>query len=373
MDIKLLNRAVNLFAKLAASPELFQLREPLGKKLHSGLWFGNRMAKINNDINNFAIFDNKIKNAIKNLEINYGIIGSSSDKDIKSFYLSHDKTKELIKFICDSYNQKFPKINAYDILNHLENQGVLDSKSENVESPIFILIHDLIHQVIEHDFVNQLTTQKDKDNKEVITLMDQLNEDLASSLSGFQPINETSQGLAGYIRFLFIKNFKGHSKREIIQTIEEIFHIAKAELRNKFDKIKPNLSESYISKSKEVPPKVKQLVDGILSKLKHQMLSNVDNFIAFALKPLEGFTSSNAWNAFKLQNIFDEYNKKITESSIIEQTDSSALRSWMIGCLSKMKELLNYFEHGWEEELVNNDLGKFLSYIKDEDEDEDED
>ena len=122
MDIKLLNKAVNLFAKLAASPELFQLKKPLGKKLHSDLWFGNRMAQLNDDINNFAIFDRKIVKAIKNLEDNYSIVSSSSnkkinaeiplDQKINSFYLSHPKTKELIKFICDSYNRKFPKIKA---------------------------------------------------------------------------------------------------------------------------------------------------------------------------------------------------------------------------------------------------------------------
>ena len=57
------------------------------------------------------------------------------------------------------------------------------------------------------------------------------------------------------------------------------------------------------------------------------------------------------WDAFELQDIFDEYNQKIIESSIIEQADSSALRSWMIECLRKMKELLNYFETEFEEEL----------------------
>ena len=355
MDIKLLNRAVNLFAKLAASPELFQLREPLGKKLHSDLWFGNRMAQLNDDINNFAIFDKKVKDAIKDLGDNYGIVDSSSDGYVSSFYLSHDKTQELIKFICDSYNRKFPKINAYDVLNHLENEGSLDPKSGIVVNPIFILIHDLIHQVIEYDFVNQLETQQDEEGDEVITLMDQLNEDLASSLSGFQPTaSRTSQGLAAYIKFLFLKNFKGknnYSRGELVQAIEKTFHFAKAELRNKVDKIKTNLGESYVSKSKKVPAKVKQLVDGILSKLKHQMLSNVDNVIAS--KDDIGYRRyyGSVWEAFELQDVFDEYNEKIIESSIIEQADSSALRSWMIECLSKMKELLNYFEYGFEEEL----------------------
>jgi hypothetical protein len=156
------------------------------------------------------------------------------------------------------------------------------------------------------------------------------------------------------IMFKYVKkNFKGnnYSREELVQAIEKTFHIAKAELRNKIDKIKTDLGESYVSKSKKVPAKVKQLVDGILSKLKHQMLSNVDNVIAS--KDDIGYRRyyGSVWEAFELQDVFDEYNEKITESSIIEQADSSALRSWMIECLSKMKELLNYFEYGFEEEL----------------------
>lgn len=355
MNIRLLSRAVDLFAKLAASPELMQLREPLGGKLYSNLWFGNRMAETPSDMKNFAIFDNKIRQAIRSLESNYGVVGGSSDKDINKFYLSHPKTQELIQFICDSYNRKFSGINANDVLNHLESNDSLDS------NPIFILIHDLIHQVIEYDFVKQLETQEDDEGDGVITLMDQLNEDLSSSLSGFQPSakKNVGQGLAAYIKNIFSKNISSNfyklehepAQKELETAIDNTFHIAKAELRGKLEKIKSNLPESYVSKTKPIPPKVKQLVDGILSKLKQAMKENIDQVINS--RDDIGYRGyyQDIWEAFELQDIFDEYNQKIIESSVIEQADSSALRSWMIECLGKMKELLNYFETEFEEEL----------------------
>lgn len=355
MKIKSLVRAADLFAKLAASPEFFQLRNPLGKKLHSDLWFGNRMAELNSDMNGFAIFDNKIKKAIKSLESNYGVVGGSSDDAINRFYLSHPETQELIKFICNSYDQKFSGIKSADVLNHLEMDGSLDPKSGAVNNPIFILIHDLIHQIIEYDFIKQLETQQDDEGDEVITLMDQLNEDLASTLSGFQPrAKNTSQGLAAYIKFLFNRNFRENSdftKENLESAINRTFHIAKAELRGKLEKLQSNLTESYVSKTKTVPPKVKQLVDGTLSKLKKEMMDKVDNVID--LKSNIGYRKryNSAWDAFELQDVFDEYNQKIIDSSIIEQSDSSALRNWMIECLGKMNGLLNYFENVLPEEI----------------------
>ena len=185
--------------------------------------------------------------------------------------------------------------------------------------------------------------------------MDQLNEDLASTLSGFQPsANNTSQGLAAYIKFLFNKNFKQNSeftKENLESAINRTFHIAKGELRGKLEKLRSSLTESYVGKTKTVPPKVKQLVDGTLSKLKKAMMDKVDNIIS--LKSDIGYRKkyNSVWHAFELQDVLDEYNQKIIDSSVIEQSDSSALRSWMVECLSKMKGLLNYFENILPEEI----------------------
>jgi len=356
MKIKSLVKAVDLFAKLAASPEFFQLRNPLGKKLHADLWIGNRMAVLNSDMNGFAIFDNKIKKSIKSLDDNYGVAGGFGEVAINIFYLSNPRTQELIKSICDSYDRNFPGIKSADVLNHLEKDGSLDPKSgAAVDNPIFILIHDLIHQIIEHDFIKQLEDQQDDEGDEVITLMDQLNEDLASTLSGFQPsAKNTSQGLVAYIKFLFNRDFRENSeftKENLESVINRTFHIAKAELRGKLEKLKSNLTESYVGKTKTVPPKVKQLVDGTLSKLKKEMTDKVDNIIR--LKSDIGYrkTYNSVWEAFELQDVLDEYNQKIIDSSIIEQSDSSALRRWMVECLSKMNGLLNYFENVLPEEI----------------------
>lgn len=353
MDIKAICNKINLFFKLAASPETFKLTNNFGKKMYSDLWFGESMAELNNETKNFAVLDNKIKAAIRNLERNYGIIGSEDVEDVTKFYLSHDKTQELIRFICDSYDQKMT-VSSQNVLQHLLDDGSLDPDSGIATNPIFILMHDLIHQAIEHDFVEQLENQQDG---EVITLLDQLNEDLASSLSNFQPkANASNQGLVAYIRYHFLRNLKNDfSEQDLVNAIEKTFYLAKAELRSKIDKIKLNMSEEYVSKMKKVSPKLKQLVDGILSKLKYAMLQGVKSVANSKQAIGYGKYYKNAFDAFELQEIFDEYNEKITTSLVMDQVDSSALRAWMISCLSKMKELLNYFEYGFEEENFSNE------------------
>jgi hypothetical protein len=361
-------KAANIFYSLAAAPEFLKLREDLNKrKSNADLWFGPQIAKLNDDAKNFAIIDNKIKKAIKQLDSNYSIVGAGNKDEYKitAYYLSHPKTQDLIKFICNSYNKNFPHLNAEVVKENLINDGSLDPDSEEDDNPIFILIHDLIHQVIEHDFVNQLESQRG-DDEDVVTLLDQLNEDLASSLSSFQPgVKRSSQGLAYYLKLLFLNNLKNNTKNytanDLVDAINKTFHRAKAELRGKLDTISEQLSSSYKEKIKQTPPKVKQLVDGFLSKLKNEMMNKVTDVIDN--KELIGYNKkyTDIWSAFELQDLFDEYNSNIMQSSIISQPDSSALRSWMIGCFNQMKQLLHYFEFELEEEIIG-------EYPEDEDE-----
>lgn len=325
---------VTKFIKFAAAYEFLQLRNLKNPKLQ--LWFTENIAKLNNDSKNFAILDNKIIKVLKDLNQDYYF----TEDDITNFYLDHPKTQNLIYFICNSYNKFFPKLNSYSVLDNLKNEGTLDPESGTVNNPIFILIHDLIHQVIESDFIEQLQNQQDPDsNYDNITLLDQLNEDLASTLSNFQPENP-NQGLQYYLKNLFFKNLRDISnvnEVDLYQAIEKTFYQAKAELRNKIDKL--SLNESYKNKIKDVPPKLKQLVDGLLSKIKYQMIQKIDEIKGKSF----GFYG-RLWEEFELEDIFEQYNLSILESNIIEQSDSSALKAWMLTCLPKMKELLNYFE-----------------------------
>lgn len=367
---QLINK-INSFYRLAAAPEFLKLRTTRDRKMLGGeLWFGANMAQVNNDMNNFAILDNKIVSALKNLERNYGVVGSSDIADINSYYLSHPKTQNLIRFICNTYNNNFPGRDAYAVAQHLENEGQLDPSSGVVQNPIFILIHDLIHQIIEPDFVQQL---QDQQGGEVITLMDEISEDIASSLSGFQPSSKTAgQGLVLYLKRLFSKYVSETGKifsvnfslPDLIDVINKTIHEAKAELRGKLKKFEKSQPSEYKEKIKDIPAEMKQLVDGTLSKIKNQMITAskediYDNNGNYQLSNITTMQSGRiqsinekVWNAFNLDEIFREYNQKILESRIISQSDSSALRRWMIGCLNKMKELLQYFEYELEEEFL---------------------
>lgn len=326
-----LGKYITKFLKLAAAHEFLQLRSLKNPKLQ--LWFTENLAKRNNDSKNFAILDNKIIKVLKDLNEQYYF----TEDDITNFYLDHPKTQDLIYFICNSYNKFFPKLNSYSVLDNLKNDGTLDPESGVASNPIFILIHDLIHQVIEADFIEQLQNQKNEETDENITLLDQLNEDLASTLSNFQPDNP-NQGLQYYLKQLFFKNLKSNkiTETELEHAIEKTFYQAKAELRNKIDKL--SLNKNYKNKIKNVPPKLKQLIDGLLSKIKHQMIQKIDE-----IKD-NSYSYEILWKEFELEDIFEQYNLSILESNVIEQSDSSALKAWMLTCLPKMKELLNYFE-----------------------------
>jgi len=357
---------VSLFLKFAASPELFKLNTPSDRgRLGSDLWFGDNTAYSSNDLNNFAVIDNRIKQIVSNLNRNYGIL-DANDQSAAEFYLNHPKTQELIKYICDSYNKNFPKLNAYSVASLLEEQAESNGPSSN---PIFILMHDLIHQVIESDFVQSIESQGvDEEGDELITLQDQVNEDLASSLSNFVG---DGQGLFTYISDIFnricrrkFSELQNSNQEEFAiflrSCIEDCFRIIKHELRGNLNKVTDFFSEEYLKRVKPTSPKVKQLVDGILSKTKGEMLRQVDN-----VSNNFGRVNSRYFNFFELfstKDIFNKYHQDIRESNVVEQSDSSALRNWMIGCLGKVRELLNYFENSFEEE-----------FLSDEDEDEDED
>lgn len=354
-----LYKKVNYFYRLAAAPEFLKLRTPTDRKMLGGdLWFGANMAQVNSDMNNFAILDNRIVNALKKIESEYGIIGSSDVTEINAYYLRHPKTQNLIDFICNTYNDKFPGRDAYAVKQNLENDGQLDPDSGVVLNPIFILIHDLIHQIIEPDFVQQLQEQR---SGEVITLMDEISEDVASSLSGFQPSSRNAgQGLVLYLKRLFNKYVRETGKTfsvnfdlsDLLEVINKTIHEAKAELRGKLAKFEESQSGEYREKIKAIPAEMKQLVDGILSKVKNQMIDRAKNYIFDKDEKYQLSRQEPVWLAFDLDPIFKEYNQKILESRIIPQADSSALRNWMIGCLAKMKELLNYFENELEQELL---------------------
>lgn len=103
-----------------------------------------------------------IKKNIKNIKDNYGL----SDKEAAQFYWNDPKTTDLIKFIINRYQKYFPTLNAYSAYQLLKNQ----TDEIAVGNPIFMLMHDLIHQVIEPKFIENLETQDD-----IKSLLDELN------------------------------------------------------------------------------------------------------------------------------------------------------------------------------------------------------
>jgi GNAT superfamily N-acetyltransferase len=113
-------------------------------------------------------------------------------------------------------------------------------------------------------------------------------------------------------------------------------------LRGKID----SLVKSKNVNSLKVPAKIKQLVDGFLSYLKKHMLENIDAALYHVKSNEIGLNKeykSLFWS-FELEDELQLYYKKIRESQIIKPADSSALRSWMLECLKKMKELHVYFQ-----------------------------
>lgn len=351
MSFKILPFA-NQFVRFAASFEFNKLRNEKGR--NSELWFADEAAKRNDD-KYFAIMDNE---NIENIKNAYEILGLGlNESEIRKFYLEDNKTQETINFILNSYNKYFPQIKSEKVYQNLENTEALIIS----DTPIFLIIHDLIHQTLEKNFVENLEKQNISGN----TLLDELFEDLASSLSGFEP-NNPAQGLFGYLNYKFMRYVTYLDADSLKNSIEKTFHIAKSELRGKIDKLS---KEMFVSNLK-IPNKIKQLVDGFLSHLKNYMLENIGTAQYHVRSNGIGFGKEyeNIFWAFELESEVKDYYDKIRESQIIEQTDSSALRNWMLECLRKMKELQQYFK-----ELPERMQKEFHDkFGEDEDEDEDE-
>lgn len=304
-----------------------------------------------------------IKKNIKNIKDNYGL----SDKEAAQFYWNDPKTTDLIKFIINRYQKYFPTLNAYSAYQLLKNQ----TDEIAVGNPIFMLMHDLIHQVIEPKFIENLETQDD-----IKSLLDELNEDLASILSNFQPIPRVSQGLFSYIENIFYEKFDTRLKQDIERpsvipaeeieiylksTIEKTFAHIKLELRNKINKLETKPERmARIKLNPGFDRKIKQLVDGFLSRIKHSMMSQVAGIVANLhnkFRPQDkikqiGVIKSKykIWEQFDLGYLMEEWYDKLKESSILPQTESSALSQWLRECLSKMDEVANYFENSYDEE-----------------------
>lgn len=359
-----INAYYNLANKLAASPEFLKLRDEKAGKL----WFSDDIAKANGD-KHFAVLDQANIKAIQQIA-NEGYLPVEDREELVSWYLNHERTQELISFICERYNKYFPQLNAYTVLDHLKNSGDLDAGSGATSpNPIFILVHDLLHQVLQSDFSESLQNQSDMENEGLNpSLLDELNEDIASSLSNFQPnLKNVGQGIWKYLRHTFIikwdakQSQKADSvedfQQKLKQTIEETFHYAKAELRGKVDK----LVDRHTINSLKIPAQVKQLVDGTLSRAKHQMLQQAEDISDEAFE-LKINYASKLFDMFDLGYLAEQHYDKIMESRTINQTDSSALRGWMLECLGAMKRLNNYFTNELEQEL----LGEYEELEEDE-------
>lgn len=335
MISKLLRR-VDAYYKLAGAPEFMQLKDEEG----SDLWFGDRMSEANGD-KYFAILDRSNLDAIRK-----SAIGSTLDtEELAGWYLMHEKTQSLIRFIGQRYNKYFPNLDFTNVLNHLEQEGSLDPRSGvTTPNPIFIFIHDLIHQVLQSDFTDSLNNQRSREDESLNpSLLDELNEDIASSMSNFQPgIKNIGQGLFVYLRNGFTKAYGNQVATDvnIRQALEKTFHQAKAELRSKID----GLANSHEFQNQKIPAQVKQMVDGFLSRAKHKMLSQLEDVIdeAVEFKMNSGY---RIFELFDLRELASEYYQKINESSVVDQADSSALRGWMIECLGEMKKLNDYFKN----------------------------
>jgi hypothetical protein len=353
--------------KISGSPELLALKNnPIGDKLNQNLWFDipnmrRTFEELLESPDNF--FDSKVKKVIAENK------GFTEPVIINDYYFNHAKITDLSRFICSSFDRHFPHLKSSTVLNNLNNV----KNSNYYLFPINFIIHDLIHQVIEPDFIDQLQKQKPEEGVKVISLSDQLNEELAGTLSNVQ-----SNFLKTHIKKVFNEKYKekvcannslNYSEEELKNpllkeekfqqqlnalkdVIELTFHIVKAELRGKLNKVAPELDPLYLKKVKKISPEFKQLVDGTLSKLKHAMLNQAENVLRAQIRPNKKFTDIKiTLNIFsssedgEINNIFEQYLDNIVESSIIEQSNSSALRSWMIECLSKMNETLNYFKN----------------------------
>lgn len=328
--------------KYAAAPEFVDLQnDPRAK-----LWFGDQISEANND-RFFAILDKDNLAAIKNLSNEGYYVG----EEIPAWYLNHEKTQHTIKLIVESYNRYFPQLDGHVVWENLRDDGTLDPDSEAASNtPIFILVHDLIHQALQTEFVQRLHENSQlEDQGLLVPLIDELYEDIASSLSSFQPgLKNIGQGVFYYLGNVFRQKWGNQqpSKEAIRQALEATFHQVKAELRGKIDGL---ANKREISTTK-IPNQIKQLVDGILSKAKYSMLQQLDSVAQRAVDGNIAFANS-IFKLFDLNQIQEQYYERIMESKIVEQTNSSALRGWMLQCLQYMKALNKYFRHDAEEEF----------------------
>jgi hypothetical protein len=347
MSQKLLREAIlflKAVQKYAAAPEFVNLQnDPRAK-----LWFGDQMAEANND-KYFAILDRDNLNAIKALS-DEGLFYVSKE-ELPVWYLQNEKTQETMRFIVDRYNRYFPQLDGNTVLSYLRDYGDLDPDSgASSNNPIFILVHDLIHQALQSQFVQRLHENREREDQGLLVpLVDELYEDIASSLSNFQPgIKNIGQGVFSYLANTFNKKWVTQVPTDdtLRSTIEATFHQVKAELRGKID----GLSNKHEISNTKVPNQIKQLVDGILSKAKYQMLQQVPDVVTQAVARNITIAQS-IFKLFDLREIQQQYYERLMASSIVDQTNSSALRAWMLECLQAMKNLNKYFRYDFEEEF----------------------
>lgn len=320
------NKAYRYYEKYAGSQEFLKLRDDPKAKL----WISRQMAGEYN-AKEFAVFDKKMQEIDKD----YGL-------DPKS-YLNDSDTKQLIKFILDSYNTFFKnkKISSYDVYSNIEGE------LEYTDNPIFLLMHDLIHQVLSVNFIQELQNEQDLDQEGLYpSLSNELNEDIASYLSNIA-FTDPNQGLFRYIKtyisyYLKELNDKNMPKNildgrdNLTTAINMTFHRVKAELRGKTHKFEDMEKTQFSSKKK-------QLVDGFLSSMKQELLSQIDNF---SLQDIKNRNIKQFW----FNDLVESYYDKIEKSEVVGQTDGAALTAWMRGCLTKMNELLQRYENKFNEE-----------------------
>lgn len=276
----------------------------------------------------FGKINKKLKNYAE------GIFGSYADSPIY---------EEFIDFVLDTYDSIFRKykISANRVYHYLDEQ----SRENDEKIDLFILIHDLIHQALQSNFTESLEKQnvhifadeddEDYDEEYYIPLLDRIYEDIASSLSNFQP-KKSNQGLFEYLKDVFIIEFnkekqsdddfplyvkdKVYLKEMTRRAIENTFKVAKRDLR-----------------SKNVSSKIKQFADGFFSKLKHHMLNNIslDNLSDYDI-------AKSIFKKIDPQSHFEpEYYKRLDEHQVVDDEIDLALREWLMKCNNKANEILN--------------------------------
>lgn len=257
---------------------------------------------------------------ISNLEENFGMLDKKLKDELGSDYIYSIHYDKLKDFILDSFNSTFKrfKLNSVKVSELLE-----DQESTN----LFILIHDLIHQVFQRNFTESIQSQSvdiDDDPDYYIPLMDRLYEDAASSLSNFQP-QKSQQGIFTYLEDLFRINYGNYdvSENGLKNLINEVFKIAKNELRSQKDN------------------KFKQFADGFLSKLKGQML-DTHNFNYVINKVTAKNSLEDVWDLYGLQESNeDAYYERLDDSSLLDEEKAILLRNWLMACIKKTNELLD--------------------------------